>query len=512
MGAVSEAFQEAVMALFPDMCPDHLNELGTRFNFDHEQVIGHVIDQQDLGRQYPKWDKSAKRKRQEVSPVADGPAEKKMKFNSDPARLAGKDSLFLRTYKKAGKILLAAGFPQFYAQDIEDTLNKNGNLVYAAYKALEDNLQNKDGKPKLKLKPRPKANPLDSIFDQSTNEAERMADDEYRAAKAESQKRKEEELHLDRAKAQGLTADCGCCYDEFALDRMVHCNGEVLHWFCPLCAKTQAETQIGLSKYELSCMSTDQCHGGFSLEQRKLFLDEATTIALDRIEKEAVLRLAGIENLAKCPFCLYAAEYPSVQENKEFQCENPACGKRSCRLCDMETHIPKTCREARAEEGHSGRHRIEEAMSEAMIRKCNKCKTPFIKENGCNKMTCTAVGCRNVQCYVCSKSCDYAHFDDTTRGGKKGQCPLFDSVEQRHEDEVRAAELKAREQVAQENPNIDAEAFQFNFSERVKQDEERRKANNPAPAARRAPVVPLMPPDIRRPRLANGRFSLCIRG
>jgi E3 ubiquitin-protein ligase RNF216 len=260
-------------------------------------------------------------------------------------------------------------------------LNSNGNLVYPAYKALEDNLGGRDARPKLRLKPRPRAYAVDNIFDQSTRDAERMADAEYRAAKAESQERKaalqqknEEKLNFDRAKAEGLTADCECCFDELALNRMVHCNGDVLHWFCRVCAKSQADTQIGLSKYDLSCMSTDQCHAGFSLEQRKLFLDETTTIALERIEQEAVLRMAGIENLAKCPFCPYAAEYPSVEENKEFQCENPLCGIRSCRLCDMATHIPKTCKEARAEEGHSGRHRIEEAMSEAMIRKCNKCR------------------------------------------------------------------------------------------------------------------------------------------
>jgi TRIAD3 protein (E3 ubiquitin-protein ligase RNF216) len=34
-------------------------------------------------------------------------------------------------------------------------------------------------------------------------------------------------------------------------------------------------------------------------------------------------------------------------------------------------------------------------MSAALIRHCNKCKHPFIKEQGCNKMTCTH--CRNLQ-------------------------------------------------------------------------------------------------------------------
>jgi len=116
-------------------------------------------------------------------------------------------------------------------------------------------------------------------------------------------------------------------------------------------------------------------------------------------------------------------------------------------------------------------------------------------------MTCTAQGCRNVQCYVCSKSCEYSHFDDASRGGKRGNCPLFDSVEQRHADEVKAAELKERERVAQENPNVDVEVFNFKFSDQVKSDEERRKGPNPPPV--RAGMVVLPPP---MPGVARGTF------
>lgn len=96
-------------------------------------------------------------------------------------------------------------------------------------------------------------------------------------------------------------------------------------------------------------------------------------------------------------------------------------------------------------------------------------------------MTCTRSGCKNVQCYVCSKSCDYSHFDDRSRGGKKGNCPLFDDVEQRHEDEVKAAEELARKQVVSENPNVDEDLLKVNFSEEVRRDEERRRARRPGP-------------------------------
>ena len=135
-----------------------------------------------------------------------------------------------------------------------------------------------------------------------------------------------------------------------------------------------AETEVGLSKYDLTCMSMDQCSAGFSQDQRSLFLDTNMQVALERIEQETMLRLAGIENLETCPFCPYAAEYPPVEVNKEFRCENPDCEEVSCRLCRKLTHIPKSCAEAELENGHSARRTIEEAMSSAMIRKCNKCK------------------------------------------------------------------------------------------------------------------------------------------
>ena len=200
---------------------------------------------------------------------------------------------------------------------------------------------------------------------------------EVRQAKEAEEKRKaqDEAENLERAKAEGTIADCGCCYEELPLNKMVHCNGTTLHWFCLECARRTAETAVGLSKYHLGCISMDGCDATFSRDQKMVFLDDKLATALELIEQEAVLRMAGIENLATCPFCPYAAEYPPVEVNKEFQCENPDCRLVTCRLCREETHIPKSCSEAAKERGHSVRRTIEEAMSAALIRKCNKCQT-----------------------------------------------------------------------------------------------------------------------------------------
>lgn len=192
--------------------------------------------------------------------------------------------------------------------------------------------------------------------------------------KDKAKKEAEEAKNFSHAKSIGQTEECGCCFEEFALNRMIQCNGDTIHWFCRGCMRLQAETNIGMSKHVLTCMSVDGCSAGFSPDQKRLFLHKKLRIALDRIEQQYVLREAGIANLVACPFCPFAAECPPVEEDREFRCVRKGCEKVSCRLCQKETHIPKSCEEAAADRGIHARHALEEAMTNALIRKCNNCK------------------------------------------------------------------------------------------------------------------------------------------
>ncbi|SPQ25453.1 a2e277b0-81af-4a53-a16e-2c799d662269 [Thermothielavioides terrestris] len=470
--------EEAVLNCFPDICPEYLKAEAAKHSWDSFRVITSILDEQEKGRPYPKRSNARKRKRSDEDEEAEQD-KTRLKYETGPSPFVGKGRDYARLYIAATKIMLKEAFPHRYSKDVDQLLAANDNRLYATYLALDQAEWDKDAAPARVKKsfPKPSRSHGGQGMRFGNRPAEMDAMAEFDAASAvcearararslkESEERAEAE-NLERAKLEGTIAECGCCYDEFPLNRMVHCDGKVLHWFCRGCMRRMAENVIGLSKYHLNCPSTDGCDASFAKDQTDLFLDAHLSAALDAIEKEAVLRMAGIENLETCPFCPYAAEYPPVEENKEFRCE-----------------------EALKERGHSARRAIEEAMSAALIRKCNKCGTPFIKENGCNKMVCTRNGCNNVQCYVCSQSCDYTHFNDPSRGGKPGNCPLFDNVEERHEKEVRAAEEQARKAAAEQNPDIDAELLKINFSERVKQDDERRKAADPARLRQGQPLL-----------------------
>ena len=94
---------------------------------------------------------------------------------------------------------------------------------------------------------------------------------------------------------------------------------------------------------------------------------------------------------------------------------------------------------------------VEEAISEAKIRKCYKCHKPFVKSDGCNKITC---GCGAKQCYVCRAAIkDYTHFCQKfeCKHQSCGKCPLYSNAEQDDARAMREAGLKAAQDVRVHN-------------------------------------------------------------
>ncbi|KAK1658986.1 hypothetical protein BDP55DRAFT_733650 [Colletotrichum godetiae] len=470
-----DACAATVLSVFPDICLRYLEETAAKVNHNPDQTIDTILGSAEKGGSYPKASRQKNLKRKREGSAEDDEKANILRLYAYPGREREVEARYIDKSEQ----ILKHDFPQVLQKCLAKVFFDHDNQLLPTYLRIDQAVEDlkkgvRDGLPPgfaLKKKSTP---PSERIFEgerldhlmRTANPVEKRALDELVAARQvlEATKTSKEAARLEAAreaenfetaKALGTVLDCGCCYGEFAFNRMVCCE-KGTHFFCVDCARRNAETVVGLSKYEITCMSTDGCDAGFSYKERAKFINEQLTQALDRIESEANLRMAGIDGLETCPFCPYAAEYPPVESNREFKCENPDCHVVSCRLCREETHIPRTCEEAASDSTEGARRQIEEAMSTALIRKCNKCGMAFVKESGCNKMTCPKRGCRNIQCYVCSKSCDYTHFDDKTRGGKKGNCPLFDDVNMRHNEEVQHAEAQARQGILERHPLMKA--------------------------------------------------------
>lgn len=209
---------------------------------------------------------------------------------------------------------------------------------------------------------------------------------------------------------------------------------------------------IGEGKHQLACLG--ECQEVFSLSVLQKAL-KANTFSkwLSRIQIAEIER-ADIDGLEQCPFCPFATIMDSApEENKVFNCQNPDCGKESCRLCKEMSHIPLRCEEVEKDAEVRKRTYIENKMTEAMIRKCWKCSKPFVKTDGCNKMTCE---CGASMCYLCREPVrDYKHF--VGQGGLPGpgqQCPLWSDDKSVHEREVARGALEAKNEMDKENPEV----------------------------------------------------------
>ncbi|KAI8283414.1 hypothetical protein K4K59_007676 [Colletotrichum sp. SAR11_240] len=359
-----------IFTIFPGICPQYFEKTATEHLYDVDKIIGEILK----AKSYPKEARPKSLKRKSESSEKEDEVSKVRRLCDFANRPAEKTQVYISTSKK----VLCQDFPQAATKSVAKLLKENDNSLMQTYLTLDAIYRNWEaGKTKVGFKFKKTRTPpdlelepanLDKTLDRLPLSDRKRALEELRAARqvCEAVKSKhksaeakvlDEENNFKQAQEAGTIAECGCCFDERPLNRMVHCdNPDAEHYFCVDCARKSAETAIGHVKFELNC------------------------------------------------------------------------------------------------------------------------NTPFIKETGCNKMTCTRPGCRNVQCYVCSKSCDYSHFDDSSRGGKKGNCPLFEETEVRHDREVRNAGEEARQKVMADNPEFNEEHLTFNTSKRVPDKQKNRKS------------------------------------
>lgn len=237
--------------------------------------------------------------------------------------------------------------------------------------------------------------------------------------------------------AMSKITTCKCCYDDsIPNDQLIRCskaNSGNEHFICGECIVGSIKSQISTGVASFGCMldthdnSKDACGGVIPFEVFKDKLDEETLNKLSELVdvKNASEQATKVDNYQLCPFCSRSGCVlvpPAIGDCTK-------CGKKWCATCRREEHGSRHCYELEFKMGSTLRDRcnmidrmIHEIMTNQTSHKCPSCKATFIKEEGCNKITCNK--CKAYSCYICGEliphEVGYHHF-----GASKGLCELW---------------------------------------------------------------------------------------
>ncbi|KAL8769461.1 MAG: hypothetical protein Q9209_004522 [Squamulea sp. 1 TL-2023] len=477
---------QKVLEIFPDVCHDYVRSLYDRYPPNtlspdgiprSEQIISQILD----GVKYPKErdrQNELKRKRTQLPDSDDERA----------AKWASIDNVTRPAYENEAIDALIEDFPDIPRKFIELKFGAAGNL-YATYLALDiadDTYSTSAPRPYTRLKKARKSKqgrPITSSTMDPTGYGLTELQNELEAARAQRKKfQTQRQIKRDAEAAEAAeekelrdnkqVIECGSCFDEVPINKITFCNGDEPHSACFECVTTWVKTKIGESRHQVPCIVDAGCRASYSRHERTRFLDIRTIEKLERLEQQTCLREANLPNLEECPFCDFAAECPPVEVDKEFRCGNPECQKVSCRKCKVATHIPLSCEEFKKENGLTERHQIEEARTQALLRRCPRCKKTIMKDHGCNKMTCA---CGAYICDYCGKDITkevYNHFSDGPTAirvpGLRGKCPTHDDDYTRNKQNMDKAEKEAQDKIRKENPNISEEDLKIRMKDSVR--------------------------------------------
>ena len=228
------------------------------------------------------------------------------------------------------------------------------------------------------------------------------------------------------------------------------------HLFCKECINGASEVSIGYGRTHLACLAGDDCKSNINLTTLSKALDPKMFSQWLRKIQEKEVQDAKIDGMEHCPFCPFAMimiSHPTWQPT--FTCQQPDCQRKSCPISHKPAHHPLGCKAVAKDADTAKRTYIENKMTEASIRICYSCRKPFVKQAGCNKMTCE---CGAIMCYLCRKPIKgYSHFGekkDETPKPPHQVCPLFSDNVFVHQTEVTRAEMNARTKVDADNPIV----------------------------------------------------------
>ena len=269
-----------------------------------------------------------------------------------------------------------------------------------------------------------------------------------------------------------INSICTVCGDEFpSHSNLIACSssgkGEFNHLVCHECLKCHVTSLLSDGIASLECMFNkhEHCHGHYTEEHIKHSLElqetnEASaaaatteTRAMDGLRyskwqevmaASEIIKLAGIcDNYLICPLCCKWGcifEVPVGAEKYPFYIRCATCKKEWCTLCKRGAHAARSCYELAFTETEladiTGMARVVDKMiqdiaTRALTHCCGICGCSYVKEEGCNLMTCPK--CNGMSCFICGMKLYYKgdtkywHFTGHDKADRDARCPLWNN-------------------------------------------------------------------------------------
>ena len=264
-------------------------------------------------------------------------------------------------------------------------------------------------------------------------------------AKVESErilKEKWESEELEKVRA------CGVCFDEFEPDDLIRCDKtcyDKQHFTCRECLNGHIDSLLSDGIASLECMfhKSDKCGGAYYDSDIDFVITDK-----DKLEKwnetyqiSEILKLASIcDDYIICPVCVkWGCIFeipPGIRDNFYIKCG--ACANEFCNTCKRKAHGNRTCNQLVFEEGEPVEKKIEtidrllqDIITKALTHCCTSCGCSYIKEEGCNLMSCPKCGA--LSCYLCNaklyikNNTKYSHFTGHDLADRDAKCPLWNN-------------------------------------------------------------------------------------
>jgi len=247
---------------------------------------------------------------------------------------------------------------------------------------------------------------------------------------------------------------CGVCFDDIEeLDNLIKCSSSecyITHLVCKDCLLGHATSMLndGIASNECIFDKSDKCGGCYTEIDIQKAIGVGGREMLDKwnetLISSEIIKLAGIcDNYLICPLCCRWGcifETPvGAGSRHAFYIPCGKCGEQWCTLCKRGAHGSRSCYEL-----HFQKEDVPAGMKEKIIDKmlqdivtrtlthcCSICGCTYIKEEGCNLMTCPK--CNGMSCYICGMklyykaNTKYWHFTGHDLSDRNATCPLWNN-------------------------------------------------------------------------------------